>query len=227
MTKRYDRRTFLHRAAAASLVGPTFPILACGPEGTTRAEEEAIADGPSITRHVLLPWSADAVRISAPMHELPMAYVSRGLQRVFVDHEFRGRVNVMLAAHISVSSGLWRIPLVGDDLGVPIPADDALREFEEVDIRAWDPDMDPVEGDFRIGRGRRTRVRVDFDCAPMSGGNGWFSAGPLEIVQCQAPGEELCLEAFMSVGTGTHYFRRYCTEPEGVVRLVTWASLDP
>ena len=158
MTKRYDRRTFLRRAAAAGLVAPTLPILACGPESTTRAEEEAIADGPSINRPVLLPWSADAVRISAPMRERPMAYVSRGRQRVFVDHEFRGRVNVMLAAHISVSSGLWRIPLLGDDLGVPIPADDALREFEEVDIGAWDPGMDPVEGDFRIGRGRRARV---------------------------------------------------------------------
>ena len=55
----------------------------------------------------------------------------------------------------------WRLtvpPLVGDDLGVPIPADDALREFEEVGIGAWDPGMDPVEGDFRIRLGRCTGV---------------------------------------------------------------------
>ena len=223
MTKRYDRRMFLCRAAAAGLVAPTFPILGCGSEETPRADEEAIVDGPSITRPVLLPWSADVVHISSPIPELPMAYVSRGLQRVFVDHEFRGRVNVMLAAHISVSSGLWRIPLVGDDLGVPIPADDALREFEEVDIGEWDPGMDPVEGDFRVRRGRRGNVKVDFDCAPMSGRDEWFSAGPWDIAQCEEPGEEACLEAFLSVGTGTRYTRRYCTEPGGTVRFVTWA----
>ena len=227
MIRRYDRRTFLRRAAAAGLAAPTLPMLGCDPNGGPRAEEEAMAGGPSITRPVLMPWSADAVRISAPLPELPMGYVSRGQQRVFVDHGFRGRVSVMLAAHISVSSGLWRIPLLGDDLGVPIPADDALREFEEVDIGEWDPSADPVEGDFRIRRGRRTRVRVEFDCAPMSGGDAWFGAGPLEIVQCHGVGEDLCLEALMSVGTGTHYSRRYCTDPEGAVRLVAWACPDP
>lgn len=227
MNERHDRRTFLRRAAAVGLVAPTLPILGCGSEPRTRADEEAIDHGRSITRPLLLPWSADSVRISAPTTDRPMAYVSRGLQRVFVDHEFRVRVNVMLAAHISVSSGLWRIPLVGDDLGVPIPADDALREFEEAEIGEWDPGMDPVEGDFRIRRGQRTRISVDFDCAPLSGGGGWFSAGPLEVVQCKAPGEDLCLEAFIDIGAATRFSRRYCEEPEGTVRLVTWATPDP
>jgi len=235
MAKQYDRRTFLRHAAAAGLMVPTLPILGCGSEQGQRSENGVVSRGPSVTRPILLPWSEDGVRIAAPMSEPPLAYVSRGLRRVFVDHDSRGRINVLLAAHISVSSGLWRIPLLGEDLGVPIPADDALREFEEVDVREWDPGMAPVEGDFRIRRGRRAEVTVDFDCAPMSGGDGWFSAGPLEMVQCRESGQdpdqdsdrEPCLEAFMSVGMATHHTRRYCTESQGEVRLLTWACPDP
>lgn len=227
MTNRYDRRSFLRRAAAARIVAPTLPIFGCVPEEAGRSEGDSASSGRAITRPVLIPWSSDAVHILAPMPELPIAYVSRGVQRVFVDHGSRVAINVMLAAHISVSSGLWRIPLLGDDLRVPIPADDADREFEEVDIGEWSPELAPVEGDFRIRRGRRTDVTVDFDCAPMSGGGGWYSAGPLEIVQCRAPGDEPCLEAFMSVGAAARYSRRYCAEPEGEVQLVTWACLDP
>ncbi len=227
MAKQYDRRTFLRHAAAAGLMGPTLPILGCGSEQTSRSESSVISSGLSITRPILLPWSADGVRIAAPLSAPPLAYVSRGVQKIFVDYDSRGRVDVMLAAHISVSSGLWRIPLLGDDLGVPIPADDALREFEEVEIGEWTPSLAPVEGDFRIRMGLRTNVTIDFDCAPMSGGNGWFSAGPLDTVQCRALEEEPCLEAFMSVGTGTRYSRGYCSEAEGDVRLVTWACPDP
>ena len=225
MTKRYDRRSFLCRATAMGIVGPTLPFLACSPDPGGGVGDAAGDD--FITRPVLLPWSDDAVHISAPMAELPLAYVSRAAQRVFVDRESRVAINVLLAAHISVSSGLWRIPLLGDDLKVPIPADDAVREFEETDIGAWSPDLAPTKGDFRIRFGRRTTVTVDFDCAPLSGGGGWYSAGPLQIAQCRGIGEEPCLEAFMNVGSGTRHPRRYCAESEGEVELVTWACPDP
>jgi hypothetical protein len=224
MTQRCDRRSFLRRAAAMGIVVPTLPFVGCSPdpgEGFGEAAGDEV-----ITRPVLLPWSDGAVHISAPMPELPLAYVSRGVQRVFVDRESRIAINVLLAAHISVSSGLWRIPLLGDDLRVPIPADDAAREFEETDIREWSPDLGPMEGDFRIRRGRRTPVTVDFDCAPLSGGGGWYSAGPLQISQCLGTGDEPCLEAFMNVGIGTRHPRRYCAESEGEVALVTWACPD-
>ena len=227
MGKRYDRRAFLRHAAAAGFAAPTLPVLGCGPKEAMRSRSEAASDGALIDRPILLPWSENAVRIASPVSEPPLAYVSRGVQRVFVDYDSRGRVNVLLAAHISVSSGLWRIPLLGDDLGVPIPADDALREFEEVDIGEWDPTLTPAEGDFRIRTGRRITVRIDFDCAPMSGGEGWFSAGPLEAVQCRSGGEDPCLEALLAVGTGTRFSRRYCADSEGEVRLVTWACPDP
>ncbi len=227
MAKRYDRRAFLRHAAAAGLVAPTLPVLGCGPDQAMRSRSGSASDGALIDRPILLPWSQNAVRIASPVSEPPLAYVSQGVQRVFVDYDSRGRVNVMLAAHISVSSGLWRIPLLGDDLGVPIPADDALREFEETDIREWDPGLAPVEGDYRISKERPETVTIDFDCTPMSGGEGWFSAGPLDTVRCAASGEEPCLEAFMDVGAATRYSRRYCGDADGDVRIVTWACPNP
>lgn len=227
MTNRYDRRSFLRRTAAAGLVVPTLRMLGCTPDDEGHAEGTEGAADRSITRPVLLPWTAGAVRIAAPVADLPMAYVSRGAQRVFVDGEHRDGVAVILAAHISVSSGLWRIPLLGDDLRVPIPADDALREFEETDIGEWNPESDPVEGDFRVRWGRRATVKVHFDCSPLSGEEGWLSVGPLEIVQCGMPGDGPCLEALQTVGTGTRYERRYCDAPGRDVRLVTWACPDP
>ncbi len=225
MTGEYDRRTFLRCAVAAGFVAPAIPILGCAREGVS--EDQPVATGPPISRPVLQPWAPDAVHVAAPMTELPMAYVSRGLQRIFVDHDFRGRVQVVLAAHISVSSGLWRIPLLGDDLRVPISADDALREFEETDIGEWDPKVEPVEGDYRIRGGRPTSISVAFDCVPLAGTDGWVSAGPLEIAQCRGRGEEPCLEALMSVGTGRRSSARYCADRTEQVRLVTWACPDP
>ena len=189
------------------------------------SRETSLDQGLPIDRPILLPWSEDTVRIAAPAPELPIAYVSMGHRQIFVEYRFRIQVSVMLAAHLSVSTGLWRIPLPGDDLGVPIPAGDVLREFEELPISEWDPTMDPTEGDFRIRRGRPVRVRVAFECAPMSSRTGWFSAGPWDIIQCAGPGDEVCREDFSSIGTGTRHSRRAlgsCTEPEAPVRYLTW-----
>ena len=139
-------------------------------------------------------------------------------------------IRAELVAHISVSSGHWRIPLPGDDLGIPIDAGDALREFEERPIGEWDPTMDPKEGDVRIRRGYEENVRVAFECLPMAEREGWFSAGPWDIVQCvPGPGTQLCREQFMEVGTGTRYAGRprgSCGQPAGSVRYVTWACSE-
>ena len=230
MTERYDRRAFLHRVTAVGLAAPAVSTLGCSLEEILREDEEPRSTGLSLKRPVLLPWTADAVRISAPLSELPAAYVSRGLQRVFIELDSRIQVRVMLAAHISVSSGLWRIPLPGDDLGIPVDAGDELREFEETPVGEWDSTMDPMEGDFRIRRGQRVNVGVAFDCMPMAAREGWFSAGPWEIAQCVGPGPDLCREDFMEIGTGSRYARRAigtCAEPVEAVRYVTWACPDP
>jgi hypothetical protein len=224
----WDRRAFLRRLAALGLTAPTVSAFGCSLEEVQREDIDFAAS--SLTRPVLLPWTDDAVRIGAPVAALPLAYVSRGLQNVYVDLDSRDEIRMLLAAHISVSSAHWRIPLPGDDLGIPIDAGDALREFEEWPIGEWDPTMDPMDGDFRIRRGHPEKVSVAFDCLPMAERTGWFSAGPWEIVQCVEPGTELCREQFMDVGTGSHFLQRplgTCAEPAGDVRYVTWACPDP
>ncbi len=233
MTERYDRRVFLRRVTrrvtALGLAAPTLSTLGCSLEEIRGEDEEPPVAGLAITRPVLLPWTDDAVRIRAPLSELPVAYVSKGLRRIFIGLDSRIEVSVMLAAHISVSTALWRIPLPGDDLAIPIDMGDELREFEETHIGEWDATMDPTDGDFRVRRGLRENVRVAFDCLPMAGREGWYSAGPWEIGQCTGREPDLCREDFMEIGTGSHYASRplgACTESAGAVRYVTWACPD-
>lgn len=229
MTEPYDRRAFLRHLAGVGLATPAISMVGCKLEEIRREDEEAPASGLAVTRPVLLPWAENDVRIAAPLSASPVAYVSRALRRVFIELDSRIEIQVMLAAHISVSSGLWRIPLPGDDLGIPIDAGDELREFEETPVGEWNPTLDPTEGDFRIRRGRRETVGVAFDCVPMAAREGLFSAGPWEITQCVEPWPGLCREDFMEIGTGSHYSRRdigTCTEPVGSVRYVTWACPD-
>ena len=168
LTERYDRRAFLRRVSALGIAAPTVSAFGCSLEDVRSEDEEPRFAGLAITRPVLLPWTDDAVWISAPLSELPLAYVSRGLRRIFIGLDSRIEVSLMLAAHISVSTGLWRIPLPGDDLAIGVQAGDELREFEETHIGEWDATMDPTEGDFRVRRGLRESVEVSFDCLPMA-----------------------------------------------------------
>ena len=229
MTEPHDRRTFVRHLTALGLAAPAVSIAGCSLEEIGRGNEEGRSATLAITRPVLLPWAEDDVRIAAPLSASPVAYVSRSLRRVFIELDFRIEIQLMLAAHISVSSGLWRIPLPGDDLGIPVDAGDKLREFEETPVGEWNPTLDPSDGDSRIRRGRCETVEVAFDCVPMAAKDGLFSAGPWEIAQCQEPGPGLCRENFMEIGTGSRYSRRdigTCTDPVGAVRYVTWACPD-
>ena len=129
---------------------PTVSLLGCGLEEIRRESEESSPGDWSITRPVLLPWADDAVRIAAPLSEPPLAYVSRESLKVYVDWTAREEIRGALVAHISVSSGLWRIPLPGDDLAIPVDAGDELREFEETHLGEWNPTMPPALGGFSV-----------------------------------------------------------------------------
>ncbi len=234
MIESHGRRAFLlrlaHRLSAMGLAAPTVSALGCSLEEIQRGAEEVGATGLTITRPVLLPLTDGAVRIASPLSRFPAAYVSRPLRKVYVDVETRLEARMILAAHISVSTGHWRIPLPGDDLAIPVDAGDELREFEERPIGEWDPAMVPAEGDFRVRRGHRETVRIAFGCLPMADREGWFSAGPWDIGQCRdGSGRDLCREVLMDVGTGSHYSQRSrgaCAEPTGTVRFVTWVTSD-
>lgn len=227
MTARYDRRTFLRRAGSACLTVPAVTAwAACVPDRPGRSERTLTAGPNTITRPVLLPWSFDAVRIAAPPPELPVTYVSMGRRQIYIDYDFRESVYWELRAHISVSTGVWRIPLPGDPLREPIQPGDEAREFEELSIRDWDATLDPALGDMRILRGALSTVGIDFSCASISGGGAFFQGGPWSIRRCRAPGEGLCREDFMEIGEGTRYVDRECGEQGRPVRFLTWAGRE-
>jgi hypothetical protein len=161
--------------------------------------------------------------MAAPLAELPMAYVSMDRRRIYVDYDFRDRVYWALQAHISVSTGVWRIPLPGDSERIPITPGDQLREFEEFALRDWDPTMRPAEGDMRIRAGQAVETSVQFGCVPLTGTGEFFDAGPIQIDRCEASSEDACREDFMSIGPADRHTDRACAEPAGVVSLMTWA----
>lgn len=227
MQEAVDRRAFLRRAAVAVLAGPTVSVLGCAPERAEPMPGTEGAAGRELTRPILLPWGPDAVRIAAAPRERPVAYMSIGRKEIYIDRDFRDRLQYALSAHISVSTGHWRVPLPGDPTTIPIQPGDAEREFEEIDMRVWDATMQPTEGDVRVLRGSAGPVGVNVTCAPLSGGGAWLSGGPWQLLQCGPANEELCREDLMEVGAGTRFADRDCTRPLGPVRFVTWACREP
>lgn len=224
MDTSFDRRAFLRRAAAAALGLPSMGALGCRIERQP-GEENGGALGPP--RPILLPWGPDGVRIAAPPRERPVAYLSHRTMEIWIDLEYRDRLQFALGAHISVSTGHWRVPLPGDPENIPIQAGDPRREFEEIDMRAWDAEIEPTEGDVRVMRGAPTATQVRIECQPLSGGGTWLSSEPLRLLRAGLPSEEITREDLMQVGTATRFADRECTQRRGTVRLLTWASREP
>lgn len=233
----HDRRAFLRRLGLGALAAPTLPLLACVPEPSDAARERANADSGALSRSeepevavidrpVLLPFGEDGVRLVSAPREQPAAYVSMATRQLFVDFDYRDQVYWDLQAHISVSTGVWRIPLLEDAPKIPITPGDEVREFEELSMREWDPTAAPAEGDVRIMRGRAVPVRVAFSCAPLAGGGAWYEAGPWDILQAVPPTGGLCREDFRSIGTATRYADRDCTQRVGPARVLTWSALE-
>jgi hypothetical protein len=226
-----DRRSFLRRAGAAALAAPAASLVGCAPDapaaasgvGSSTASPELLAG--DIVRPILLPYSDEAIWMDAPAREMPAAYVSMGTRQLFVDSAFRDQVYWDLRAHISVSTGVWRIPLVGDPATMAIVPGDVLREFEELSEREWDPTARPSLGDIRLTRGTATPRHVELVCAPLAGGGTWLRAGPWEVVQSAPPTAALVREDFTAIGRAMRYADRDCTRPRGEVDVLTWSSL--
>lgn len=224
-----DRRAFLRGVGVALLGSLALPALACGRDVDVPPDEAGPerARGATLTRPLVLPWGEDAVLVAAPLRERPAAYVSRALQRVYVDHDLRDRVTLALGAHISVSTGLWRIPLPGDPLRMPIPPGDRAREFEEQPISAWDPSSAPAEGDMRLSSGRPESVTLELRCAPISTTRAWCSGGPWRLWRCGPVGPELCREVLAEVGRAVRHADRTCAGPGAPARCLTWTAPGP
>lgn len=225
MASSFDRRSFLRHASAAALGVPVLAAFSGCTIERQPTEDEGTALGPP--RPILLPWGDDAVYVAAPPRERPVAYMSRRTMEIWIDLDFRDRLQFALSAHISVSTAHWRVPLHGDPDNIPIQAGDPMREFEEIDMRAWDAALEPMEGDVRVLRGAPYGVDIRIDCEPLSGGGTWLDAEPSRILRAGTPSLQLTREELMEVGTARRFRDRDCTQRDGDVRLVTWASREP
>lgn len=227
-----DRRSLLRTLGAMSVSLGWLGGWSCGPESrggaggrTATRGESPRTGGPR--RPIVLPFAEDAILVAAPTDELPVAYVSRALGRVYVDHELRDRAALALAAHISVSTGVWRIPLPGDPVREPIQPGDADREFDVQSLRAWDPRSTPAEGDIRVRLGRIEAVRVILECEAVSGTDTWCRGGPWDVPRCTPGGARMCREILGALGGARLWTERRCPEASREVRCLTWrAAVD-
>lgn len=231
-----SRRGFVRAATWASSAMFAGGVVGCRPSGT--------GDDPSLTaltdRPILTRWADGIVQVEVPARELPVAYVSMEKRVVFVDPEYRDRASWLLRAHISVSTWHWRIPLPGDPEGVPIAPGDEAREFEELSIREWDPDVPPAMDDIRIRRGRPVARRLSLDCAELAGVRtvevesadasadtrpleAWIQGGPFDLVVSDESKRDTVREDFRLLGTALRFRGRSCTGSGEAVQIAGWA----
>jgi len=227
MTTRWDRRTFLRRLGAASfgapmLGAPVLTLTACSDRSQTEPEASTSTPRLTVVDPIIQSYGADAACIVAPLPGPPIAYVSQGLQLVFINREFRDLLVGILSAHISVSTGHWRIPQPGEPLEEPLIPGVPQHEFEEVEIGDLDLEMEPSEGDFRIRRGRRVDATIDLACVPVLDSSLRLSGGPWHIEQCEGSGAGTCREDFVEVGIATRYGAGTCGDGAGNIRVLTW-----
>ncbi len=219
---RMSRRSFLKVGVAGTVGGGAF-AAGCD-RATLETGTGGEGDATPITRPILRPWADDIVWMADPSRELPVAYVSMGRRRVFVDYDFRDRASWLLGAHISVSTALWRIPLPGDPPGQPVTPGDEAREFEELPMREWDASLTPAMDDIRVLRGRPVSRRVDLACVPILGTrDSWLSAGPWEIQLSNGERMDSVREDFGVVGIGLRHLERVCAGDGDAVQLLSWA----
>ena len=212
----------MRRLGAAGLGAPAIALYACSDRSQPKREASTATDGRTVREAIVRSYPEDAARVVTPLSEAPIAYVSQGLRLVFVDREYRDLLVGILSAHISVSTGHWRIPQPGDPLEEPLIPGVPLREFEPVGIGDLDPEMEPAEGDFRVRRGQRAQTTIDFSCVPMVDTSQRISGGPWHIDQCDGSGAGTCREDFVEVGVGARIADGNCRDVAGEIRLLTW-----
>jgi hypothetical protein len=227
MTTHWDRRTFLRRLGAASfgapmLGAPVLTLTTCSDRSQTEPEASTSTPHLTVVDPIIHSYGADAACIVAPLPGPPIAYVSQGLQLVFINREFRDLLVGILSAHISVSTGHWRIPQPGEPLKEPLIPGVPQHEFEEVGIGDLDLEMEPSEGDFRIRRGQRAETTIDFSCIAMADSSQHVSGGPWRVEQCDGSGRGTCREDFVEVGIGSRYAAASCGTGALDIRLLSW-----
>lgn len=154
---------------------------------------------------------AGAVRLTVTPPLRVVAYVSMDRREVYVDRDFRDRASWLLNAHISVSTWHWRIPLPGDDPGIPITPGDEVREFEELDISLWDRST-PAMDDIRIVLADTIPGGITVGCVPIEsdGDAEWLSARLTSPASVSSLTETI-REDFHLLGSGELFTTSSCT----------------
>ena len=153
-----------------------------------------------------------------------VAYVSRAEQRIYVLRDFRDRAQNLLNAHISVSSGHWRIPLPGDSPSEPLIQGVPQREFEELAIDDLDVAMEPSVGDFRLTLGGYTTLSIDLACVRDEGGSVYVVADSMAAVVGQSGVIGIVREDFLDVGDIGLFEGPACVEKAATKHAVMWVG---
>ena len=222
MRKAWNRRSFLRHLGAVGLGAPVLTLAACRDRSQAESAAAATTARLTVTDPIIRTYAPDAAHLVTPMSEPPIAYISQGRRMVFIDGEFRDRLIGILSAHISVSTGHWRIPQPGEPLEEPLLPGVPQREFEEVGIGDLDLEMEPSEGDFRIRRGQRVETTIDFSCVPVVDSPQRISGGPWHLEQCDGSGEGTCREDFGEIGIAAQSPTGACGTEARDMRLLMW-----
>ncbi len=194
-------------------------LVACAAEAPQpEAPVEADESPPSVQ---VVDHATDTVRLVADVEPgAVVAYASWSQHHVYIDRDFRDAVHGLLNAHISVSTGHWRIPLPGDDPAEPLIPGAPEREFEEFGIEQWDPATRAGLGDFRIVRGDAVSLLIVPACD--AGASRGFAGGPWQVTVGQR-GEGLVREDFVVLGT-VDRLGPDCGPAPGALTAVMWAA---
>lgn len=202
------------RMASIGMFVLALAAAACGTEGGEG--EGAPVEAEVVAKH----HGPDGVALSTNPEPRVVAYVSMERMEVYVDREFRDRASWILDAHISVSTWHWRIPLPGDDPGIPITPGDEAREFEELEIELWDRSP-PGLDDIRVVLADTVGTGMSLSCRALQGGEEWLSAelpGPMSTSS-----ESVTIrEDYHALGRGTLHSDPSCGAAGDPVTVFGW-----
>lgn len=207
-------------------------VLAWGVASCVSTADEPIETGPATDDQLQAERLAhDTVWLGSAAGPRVVTYVSMARREVYVDHNYRDRASWLLNAHISVSTWHWRIPLPGDDPGVPITPGDHVREFEELDISLWDRSA-PTMDDIRIVLADAVGVEWAPECIEIPGSaddargtpesKTWLSAR-LSTTAAQPSPSMTIREDFRMLGNGTLYRDAACGGEGQSVPVAGWS----
>jgi len=155
-----------------------------------------------------------------------VAYVSRAEQRIYVSRDFRDRAQNLLNAHISVSTGHWRIPLPGDSPSEPLIQGVPQREFEEFAVDDLDADMEPSVGDFRVLVGGYVPLSIGLECVLDEDGSVYVVAGSMAAMVGARAAAGIVREDFLVVGEVGLFEGPSCLERTATKRAVMWVAQE-